>query len=117
MPLTDDEIVGIKHSVAGTRPAQPTMHIQYLDPNAYDLAISFKKLFSDIGFNPIILLDTHMSFVGAVKLDADDSDAELVRKIVDSIETVTKGRIKCELRVSKGQGQTRIFIGQKDAGQ
>jgi hypothetical protein len=113
MPLTNDEIVAIKHSVAGAQPAQPTMHIQYLDANAYDLAISFEKLFADIGFHPIIQLDTHMSFTGAVILDADDSGAELVRKIINSIETVTQGRIKCELRISKGQGQTRIFIGQK----
>jgi len=50
-------------------------------------------------------------------LDADDNDAKLVRNVINSIETVTKDRIKCELRVSKGQGQTRILIGQKDTGQ
>lgn len=117
MPLTADEIVAIKHPVAGTRPVQPTMHIQYLDANAYDLAVSFKKLFTEIGFNPIIQLDTRVSTVGTIILDADDNDAKLVRNVINSIETVTKDRIKCELRVSKGQGQTRIFIGQKDTGQ
>jgi hypothetical protein len=117
MPLTADEIVAIKHSVTGTQPVQSTMHIQYLDANAYDLAVSFKKLFIEIGFNPIIQLDTRLSTVGAIILDADDNDAKLVRNVINSIETVTKDRIKCELRVSKGQGQTRIFIGQKDTGQ
>jgi len=114
MPLTADEIVAIRHSVAETQPAQPTMNIQYLDSNAYDLAESFKQLFTDIGFKPNIQLDTRLSSVGVVKIDADDSDAELVKKIVNAVETVTKGRIKCELKTSKGQGQTRILIGQRD---
>jgi hypothetical protein len=93
------------------------MSIQYLDANAYDFAINLVKLFTEIGFNQVkIQLDTHLSLVGAILFDADDTDAELVRKIINSIETVTKDRIKCELRVSKGQGQTRILIGQKDIG-
>jgi len=117
IPLTDDEIVAIKHAVAETRPAQPAMHIQYLDANAYNFALSLKRLFAEIGFNPIMQLDTRLSLVGMTVFDADDRDAELVRKIINAIETVTKDRVKCELRVSKGQGQTTIFIGQKDASQ
>jgi hypothetical protein len=74
-------------------------------------------LFAEIGFNPILLLDTHLSFVGTIVFDADDRDVELVKKIKSSIETVTKNRIRSDLRVSKDQGQTRVFIGQKAAGE
>jgi hypothetical protein len=90
MPLSDDEIVAIKHSVSGTQPVQPTMHIQYLDANAYNFATSLKKLFTEIGFDPVIQLDTRLSFVGVTVFDADDRDADFVRKIINSIETVTK---------------------------
>jgi hypothetical protein len=117
IPLTADEIVAIKNSVSGTRPIEPTMHIQYLDANAYDFAVSVKELFAEIGFNPILLLDTRLSFVGMIVFDADDRDVELVKKIKSSIEIVTKNRVKCDLRVSKDQGQTRVFIGQKAAGE
>jgi hypothetical protein len=113
MPLTDDEIVAIKHSASGTHPVQPMMHIHFVDANAHDLASSFKRLFTEIGFNPILQLDTHLSFVGAIIFDADDTDAELVRKVIYSIETVTKDRIKCELRVSKGLQQTRISLAKR----
>jgi hypothetical protein len=101
-PLTANEIAEIKQSVAGTRPAQPTMSIQYLDSNAHDLALSFKQLFSDVGFDPKILLDTRLSpGVGTIKIEADDSDVEMLRKIINSIENFTKGRIKCELTDSR----------------
>ena len=113
MPLTGEEISSIKHSVTGTRPTQPTMTIQYLGDNAYDLAESFKRLFKDIGFNPKLLPDALLSPLITLKVDADDSDAELVNKIVISIEDVTKDRIKIDLAFSKNQGQTRIFIGQR----
>jgi len=113
VPLTANEIAVIKQSVAGIRPAQPTMNIQYLDSNAHDLALSFKQLFSDIGFDPKIVLDTRLSAVGTIKIEEDDSDVEMLSKIINSIENVTQGRIKCEFANSRGQGQTRIFIGQK----
>jgi hypothetical protein len=113
MPLSADEIVAIKHSAAGTQPIEPTMTIQYLGSNAYDLAVSFERLFSEIGFKPKILLDNHLSFVEVIKIEPDGRDADLLNKIVNSIETVTKDRVKCEFTNSKGQGSTRIFIGQK----
>jgi hypothetical protein len=109
-PLTASEIVAIKQSVAGIRPAQPTMTIQYLDSNAHDLALSFKQLFSDVGFDPKILLDTRLSGVGTIKIEGDDSDVEMLRKISNAIENVTKGRIKCEFT---NAGFNRILIGQK----
>ena len=114
-PLTEEEIISIKHSVAGTRPTQPMMTIQYLDANAYDLAESFNQLFSDIGFKPLMLLDARLSGgVGLLRVYADDRDAELVTKIINSIEDVTRGHIKCDLQIiSKDQGPTRILIGQK----
>jgi hypothetical protein len=116
MPLSEEEIISIKHSVAGTRPTQQTMTIQYLDDNAYDLAESFNRLFKDVGFKPTLIPDNRLSAVGAVKVDADDRDAELARRIVGSIEEVTKDRIKCDLGFVKNQGQTRILIGQKARG-
>jgi hypothetical protein len=108
-PLTASEIAEIKQSVRGIQPAQPTMNIQYLDSNAHDLALSFKQLFSDVGFDPRILLDTRLSQVG-IKIEADDSDVEMLTKISNAIETVTKGGIKCEFTNAKF---TRILIGQK----
>jgi hypothetical protein len=113
MPLTGEEISSIKHSVTGTRPAQPTMTIQYLGDNAYDLAESFKRLFKDIGFNPNLLPDALLSPLITLKINADDGDAELIKKIVISIEDVTKDRIKFDLEFSKNRGQTTILIGQR----
>jgi hypothetical protein len=114
IPLTEEEIISIKHSVAGTRPSQPMMTIQYLDANAYDLAESFDELFSDIGFKPLMLLDAKLSGgVGLLRVYTDDRDAELVTKIINSMEDVTRGRIKYDLQISKDQGQTKILIGQK----
>jgi hypothetical protein len=115
MPLTEEEIISIKHSVAGTRPTQPTMTIKYLDANAYDLAESFNQLFSDIGFKPQMLLEPRLSGgVGLLRMLADERDAQLVTKIINSIEDVTRGRMKCELQIiPQGEGPTRILIGQK----
>jgi hypothetical protein len=114
-PLTEEEIISIKHSVAGTRPTQPTMTIKYLDANAYDLAESFNQLFSDIGFKPQMLLEPRLSGgVGLLRMLADERDAQLVTKIINSIEDVTRGRMKCELQIiPQGEGPTRILIGQK----
>jgi hypothetical protein len=86
------------------------MNIQYLDSNAFDLAMSFQQLFTGIGFEPRVMRDTLLSSVGLVKINANDSDLELIRKIISSIETVTNGRIKFELKSGEF---TTIFIGQK----
>lgn len=52
---------------------------------------------------------------GTIKIDADGSDAELLKIIINRMESATEGGIKRELISSKGQGQTIIFIGQKKA--
>jgi hypothetical protein len=90
------------------------MTIQYLDSNAYDLTKSLESLFSGVGFNPKILLDTRVAVGnGTIKIESDDSDTQMLTQITNSINNVTQGRIKCAVADSKGHGQTRIFIGQK----
>jgi hypothetical protein len=113
LPLTANEIAMIKQSVAGTRPVQARMTIQYPDPNARDLALSFQQLFSEVGFNPEMKRDILQSGVSTIRIEPDDNDVEMLQTMIKSIENITKGRIRWELTDSRGRGQTRIFIGQK----
>ena len=60
-PLSDSQIEAIERPVIVTQPTKPTMTIQYLDTNAKGLAVSFQRLFSDVGFHPKLLPDPRLS--------------------------------------------------------